>query len=298
MKVSKVRTETCTNRKLMKKDLLRHRYINWRIIVASAFLGGLLIYAQSASETNGERLWEDAVVPPEHSGDWRFTTEAYEQEATRVLIAEVNNLAFDLDLPEQRPIASNDILGIHIFPPAMGMLGTLTTSNYTYYVTLGRKFSGMDHRDLVGSFYELKSRYLWPLHLKDTNAVFKEAVAIMAKAGMDVAALNRDCQIEIDVSGPYGSRFVPDYWIKWNQKGRRVGFLEFFAPTRSIRQLHVRNPSYIRRKPAEVPQLGRILREGHAPDFLLKRMGLDGTNQAPNGPSNTTPSMQTTAQMN
>lgn len=232
--------------------------------------------------------------PQPRRGDWRFTTDAYKRQAMEALICEVNRVASNLDLLDQLPIDSNKVVAVHIPPPALGMLGTLTTRNYTYYVTLGRKFTGMDRRELVASFYQLKSKYLLPTGLMNTNAAFAEASRFMSKAGMDVAALNRDCQVEITASGPYGGKFLPDYWIKWKKGKKRIGFVEFFAPTRELRQLHVWNQSYIMNKPVNVPNLGKLLSDGNAPHFLLETMGLIDTNGTRAHPTNRVPSVDAT----
>jgi len=273
---------------------MRSQHFGLLIVIGFVFVTQLQLNAQTAVETNNDRWGDQFVIPREHRHDWQFTTKEYKQKATSLLLGEVNNMAHELDLPEHFPITSNDIIWLHIPPPALGMLGALTTSNYTYYVNTGRKFSGLDRRDLTGSFYELKSRYLLPLDLRDTNAAFKAGLAIMVKAGFDVAALNCDCQIEITASGPFGDKFLPDYWITWNKGGQRIGLLEYFASTQSIREMHVWDASYIMRKPVDFPNLGRILRNGNAPEFLLKKMGLDDSRGFTNGVLKGSPSDVTT----
>src|SRR2546427_13260880 len=64
----------------------------------------------------------------------KLTTEAYQVEASRLLIEEANRVAQELTLPEQLPIRRSSLVGIFIPPPQMGRLvgiGNLSTSNYT-----------------------------------------------------------------------------------------------------------------------------------------------------------------------
>src|SRR5882672_8698979 len=65
----------------------------------------------------------------------RFTTQAYQAEASRLLIEEANRVARELGLSEQLPITRSNLTGIYIPPPRMARvvgIGNLSTSNYTY----------------------------------------------------------------------------------------------------------------------------------------------------------------------
>ena len=196
--------------------------------------------------TNSAAKPGNALVPGPR--DWQFTTRAYQEAAFRVLLEEVNRVAQDLNLPEKLPITKSNLVEVFIGPPALGGIGTLSTSNYVYYVTSGRKFHGLDQRRLDETFEEAIAKYLLPLSREDTNAAMKMASQIMKAAGMDIDGLNRDCTIEIIAAGPYGilrNKFVPDYTIVWRKSARNVAALEFLEPTRTIRSLHV-DPRYLK----------------------------------------------------
>jgi hypothetical protein len=215
-----------------------------------------------------------------------FTTKAYEQEALRALLEEVNQVAKDLTLPEQLPITSSNLVEVFIAPPASGMVGTASSSNYHYFVRAGRKFAGLNRRNLNAVWEQDRKNYLWPVSRIDTNAAFAIATQIMAKAGINIVALNSECNVQLDVTRPNGPRslvFVPDYWIDWRKNGKSLAFLVFLAPTKDIRMLRVDDPTYVLRKAVEVRNLGELLREGGAPRILLERMGLELTNPPANG---------------
>jgi hypothetical protein len=84
--------------------------------------------------------------------------------------------------------------------------------------------------------------------------------------------------------GPTGQHFVPEYWVSWqnpdgvatldNPGGKNVAFLRFFEPSMAIRSLHVRDPKYLLRKPAEMPNLLELLTPENSPEAVLREMEL------------------------
>jgi len=115
----------------------------------------------------------------------------------------------------------------------------------------------------------------------DTNAAFAIATQVMAAAGMDAVALNRDCRIDIRASmpdGPHARYFLPDYWVTWRKPGKVVAFLVFTEPNKIIRTLLVSDSAYILRRPIVVPNAGELLRQGNPPPGLLEKLGLVPTN--------------------
>jgi len=213
-----------------------------------------------------------------------FTTKAYREEALRLIIEEANCVARELNLPESLPITETNLLEVYITPPriAQGMraLGNITTSNYTYYISVDNKFSFLVRRNLEQEYSNLRAHCLWPMSRMDTNAAYQIATQLLAAASMDVNALNRDCKVQIQAftpEGRAGKHFVPVYWVYWvapSQEGRGItASIEFVLPTRTILQMHVKDSKYILRKPLEIANL----------DFLLSP-----TNSAPvpNAPAN------------
>ena len=69
----------------------------------------------------------------------------YRSEALALLVAEANQVARDLALPEKLPISVSDVAEAYISPPRLaksaGAIGTIATSNYLYLVSEGNKFS-------------------------------------------------------------------------------------------------------------------------------------------------------------
>ncbi len=232
----------------------------WKFLTAISFLVVASEYAQ-------ERVKPSVLGEPDDSvlrslPHWTFTTEAYQREALRLLIEEANRVARELKLSEHLPITQSNLVEVFIQPPALGMFGTISTSNYVYYASVGKKLSGVSQRKLNEVWVKEQKEYVWPVSRLDTNAAFHAATQIMTAARMDVRALNRDFTIDVHATmseGPYGARFVPDYWVAWLKEGKSVALIEFFEPTRSIRQLVVFDPKYILREPIRVPNLAKLL---------------------------------------
>lgn len=183
-------------------------------------------------------------------------------------------MALDLQLSELLPILETNLLEIYITPPRMdqGMkaIGSITTSNYTYFVSVGNKFSSLVRNKLEREYGELQKKYLWPMNQADTNAAYQLATQILTTASMDVAALNRDGSVLINAftpEGKNGKHFVPVYWVSWI-KAREVGTLaslELLLPTKTIRRLHVNKSEYILRKPLEITNADFLLSQTNAP---------------------------------
>lgn len=205
-----------------------------------------------------------------------FTTPAYRQEALRLVIAEANRVASELHLPESLPIRQTNLSAWYITPPRMAQglraFGNITTSNYTYYVSVGNKLSFLVGTHLETEYSQLRARYLWPMSRMDTNAAYQLATQFLAAASMDVKALNRDCQVRVDAftpEGKNGRHFVPVYWVYWMARGPEhrgsIASVELLEPTRSLRQLRVEKAEYILRKPLEVQNLDSLLSQTNAP---------------------------------
>jgi hypothetical protein len=142
------------------------------------------------------------------------------------------------------------------------------------------KLNGLEVLHPDRAWQEAKRQYFWPTARIDTNAALLVANKLMSKAGMDINALNRDCETRIDVPTSEGrsGNIVPVYWVVWYKSEKTVAQIRFLLPTEAIWSLEIYDPHYILRKPVEVPHLRDILIEGHAPESLLKAMGLEQTN--------------------
>src|SRR5271154_2096507 len=74
-----------------------------------------------------------------------FTTPAYRDEATRLILLEANKVASELKLADDLPITKENARQIYISPFGMcwvdKTVGNVETANYIYYVSQGDKFS-------------------------------------------------------------------------------------------------------------------------------------------------------------
>jgi len=236
----------------------------------------LCVHAQSNSNFLSKPSW------PKTTARLRYeklnpTTSAYRKEALQLVIDEANRVAQELNLPENLPITERNIIRAFISPPQMVKvgLGNITTSNYTYYVTVGDKFSYIEKHfsDVMNKDYaELKAQYLWPMSRMDTNAAFQSATQWLAAASMDVGAINRDCNVRVEAftpEGKNGAHFVPLYRVYWTEKNGKsfapAASVEFLEPTKNLRQLRVNKTEYILRQPLQVTNLDFLLSQTNAP---------------------------------
>jgi len=197
-----------------------------------------------------------------------------------MIIEEANRAAKELQLPEKLPITETTIMAAYISPPRMARrvpgFGNITTSNYTYSVTVGNKFSFLERTHLAEEQERLEKLYRWPISRMDTNAAYQMATQLLAATSIDVNALNRDCSVHIDALTPDDKNapyFVPLYWIYWMKEGAvgSVAEIELLVPTKTVQQMHVMKSEYILRKPLVITNV----------DFLLSQTNAPATTNAP-----------------
>lgn len=224
--------------------------------------------SQSTSEPP-ERRDPDAVprresqeTEPERAltiRDMTVAPEEYRKKALSLLIGEASRVAQELHLLEQLPIAETNLVAYYITPPslAQGMraLGNITTTNYAYYASIDNKFAFLERRLAQQELAELRMKNLWPMGRLDTNAAYTLATQFLCAVSMDVAALTRDCEVEIRAwtpEGVKGANFVPLYWVNWKRASKVVATVELFEPTKVLRQLRVKESQYILRNSLEI----------------------------------------------
>jgi len=252
-----------------------------KLLLITAVISCLMGFTSVETEARSPVAETNQVGKSPTLAELKFTTAAYQREALRLLISEANLVAQELGLPERLPITNSDLTEIIIHPPRAARivgLGNISTSNYVYYISVGHKFSGLDRKNLEQDWEQLRKNYTWPISRMDTNGAFQMATQIMAAVSMDVAALNRDCRIDIQVSRPddglLSKHFVPDYWVTWFRPGQNeeaVAMIEFLLPTRTIRQLHVNNWKYILRKPVKVQHADALLSQTNAMPLITNK---------------------------
>ena len=179
-----------------------------------------------------------------------------------LLAEEASRVARELGLPEKLPVTETDLVGAYVPPPGLaeriGAVGTISTSNYNYYMSVGYKFSFLDRVDLHAECERLRREYRWPLHRVDTNGAHRFATQLLSRVSMDVQALERDCTVAVHPTFPESARgewFVPVYWVYWVRRGedRPVASVQFAEPTGGVLQLRVGRSDYILRRPIQPP---------------------------------------------
>ena len=228
---------------------------------------------------NRDRLLQQ-TEDPQMRQMW-LTTEAYKQAALLVMLEEVNRICRALTLPERLPVRVSDLRKVIIETPFVsdhiGHFGTVRTDNYAYgaeaykLVHVTRATSEEQQRADREVF---RKRYSVPEAQLNTNAAYRLATQWLAAASVDVAALERDYQVQIrpwDWHPNQGSRgrFTPLYELRWERTvGRlleRAVYMEVLEPERQLETLRVEKPEYITRPPFTVPDRDRLLSQTNAP---------------------------------
>jgi hypothetical protein len=209
-----------------------------------------------------------------------YTTQEYQREAKRLLIAEANCVAADLALPELLPITEANIRGVLVLPFGTAysdqMVGRVVTARYWYFMSVSNRFSYLsiaDYEKVIGGL-EISNR--WPIGRRDTNEPYQMAVKWLSEAKMDVKALNRDCRVDVELSDVLRGRqacdaqtFVPIYCVTWltctNKEDitqYRIGLkaeVEVFIPSDTLLQMRVNDGNYILRRPLTFTNLAELV---------------------------------------
>jgi len=154
----------------------------------------LLTVSAAAESTNISRTNHVGVgTYMQQPRDLTFMPDAYRVAALRMVIEEANLVAENLQLDEYTPIVTSNLVASYISPPRMTSLGfgNVTTSNYTYYMTVGGKFSFLTRTHLENEYKELTRAYQWPTNRMDTNGAYHMAESFLRAASMDVLPAQR-----------------------------------------------------------------------------------------------------------
>lgn len=210
-------------------------------------------------DTNGDVV----TIPTE------FTTRLYRDAALDLVLQEANQVARELQLPEELPITRSNIVTGYIDPFGASyierFIGNVTTKNYAYYVSVDDKFSYLEgtHRDEDG--WKYSAEYSWPVSQIDTNLAYQQATQWLCQARMDVAGLNRDCEMVSQPDRDYchspPGKFAPLYDVFWKQKtGRKdnVAEVTLFTPTKALMEMRVEDTKYILRAPLVFSNLAAL----------------------------------------
>jgi len=254
---------------MYSRDDIKMLLARFQAVVSTFFLFAISVHGQSNANLKSAPPWLGGASP-QQSKFLLSASPAYRKEVSRLLLQEANRVAQALSLPEKMPIAETNITKVAVYPPRiaknMEAVGNVITTNFTYYVSVGYKFSALTRTHLQQEDNQLKSKYVLPINQMDTNAAFQLATQFLTAALMDVAALNRDCDVRIDTamtSGQDDEHFVPLYSISWVNRRKQempgnAASVELFLPTKSIQQMHISKSEYILRQPLQITN----------PDFL------------------------------
>ncbi len=207
---------------------------------------------------------------------FRFTTKAYEREALRLVLEEANRVAKELDLPEEFPITETNLTRAFIVGYGMShfgprMIGNVHTHQYGYFVSVDHKLSFVEGAHQDRDCLEWMEKYRWPKERMDTNAAYLLATQWLAAARMDVASLNRNCQVRIEPESfanqglRQTGKFVPIYFVYWVSAQNtaegygNVASVKLLAPTKTLISLRVEDSKYILRQPIVFTNLTHLL---------------------------------------
>ena len=218
----------------------------------------------------------------------QFTPEAYRKEASRALVADINSLIRQLDLPEKVPMEINDFREIFIQPPyrcdSQGGFGSAISSNYTYSTPAGNVLCAVDWNDASSAAFleSVRRTYARPKNQRNNAAAYSLARNWLAAAGVDLAALERECSVDFRVQ-EMGDKFVPIYWVIWRQPAaciecpadfyeggfQAAAYVRVLEPERKLLQLGVENPRYMLRQPLAVDNRDQLLQQ--TDDLAMRR---------------------------
>ena len=212
----------------------------------------------------------DQLTSKQQLEQLRFTTSAYRNQALQMILEEANKVAKELHLLEKLPITKTNLTAISIATPRYcqmyGALGNISTTNYTYYVSVDNKLSSVVRTHGDNELLQLLEKYRWPMWRVQTNAAYQLATQFLAQASVDVAKLNQNCKCVVYYPDEDGKFFTPNYSVVWT-KGEVTGNhakVEIFMPKKLLRDLSVNRSEYILRKPLEITNLVYLLSQTNA----------------------------------
>jgi len=144
----------------------------WILVVVLARLPITSIGQRAGISRHGSNNLQNLNYP----GQASQITAAYRKEVERVLAEEANRVAEELCLLEDLPITESNIVTLYVTPPklvgaALG-IGNITTRHYTYFMSVGNKFSFLVGTHLEEEYQALRKQYLWPRSRMDTSAAY------------------------------------------------------------------------------------------------------------------------------
>lgn len=244
-----------------------------RTLIGGYVFAGLLFAAGFVRYSAADEVWP---MPPATNSEGRriglfsFTTKAYHDEAFKLVLQEVNQVAKNMKLEDDLPLTPSNIVGSFISPygfaRAEHALGNITTHKFCYYVSEDDKFSYIEGTHQLADGHKYQASHTWPTNKINLDEAYQQATQWLAAASMDVPALNRDCKrhVAIDMNYSYApaGKFVPVYWVVWGTDGKSMGpvaSVRVFTPTKTLMQLRVNDSKYILRRPIVFTNLQTLI---------------------------------------
>jgi hypothetical protein len=195
-----------------------------------------------------------------------FTTQTYQREADRLLVQEANHAAQALHLEDDQPITETRVKWVQVSPFGLfyteGLIGNVATTNYTYGFLYGGKLNSIMIENSEEAWRNLQDELL-PADQVNNQAAYQLATQWLASLSVDVAALNRDCQLTAASSPvlnyvgsgekPIRRMFAPTYDVMWRKPDGAPGgpgaFVRLYLPDKLLIQLDIDDPKYCLRPP-------------------------------------------------
>jgi hypothetical protein len=190
----------------------------------------------------------------------RGASPAYEEEAFRLTLAEVNTYAAQLKLPETLPVTAESIREKFVAPPHLasrfGALGSLRTTNYSYAFGTGKRLSyitRLPKDKSKRSLYERMKPWSIDPSMINTNAARMMATQFLAKAFVDVPKL---AAAKNSVSPMVVLNMTTSiYTVEWQRGDQPLVQVTFDERKAELWSLRVEDPAYILRRELDVPDL-------------------------------------------
>lgn len=198
---------------------------------------------------------------------------AYREAMSKLMLAEANEYARALHLPETLPLTTNLLRECFVTPPFVaarfGALGSLRTTNYSYAFGRGRRLSYVTRLIKGDNPYDYDShkRYAIDPSAVNTNAAYRQATQWLSKAFVDVRRLSESSTVSIQ---PWVILHMTTskYTVEWQRNGEPVAKVVLVEPKAELWTLRVEDPQLILRKPLELANLDFLLSQTNAPALM------------------------------
>ena len=219
-------------------------------------------------ETNGD---VDGI--PDH-----FTTQAYQNEAARLMLSEANQVAQTLHLEDELPLTRSNIMGVNVAPFGFfyrdGLMGSVVATNYTYRFLSSGKLDRIEINNGSQVLQDCENA-LVPESQMNSHAAYQLATQWLSSLSVDVNGLNRDCQLTIasppvfncvgNGKEPIRRMFAPVYDIGWKSTNvlEPDATVQLYLPDKMLIQMSIDDSKHDLRPPLIFTNLAALF-PGHA----------------------------------